>query len=206
MQSILPTAISGKFVLKRLSQFIFSRKEPSRYSGNRGNGSRTRPTSRSLSWVIPGKLAVGGLPRPGDEATFAQNGIQAILSLCDQCEGELPIPIQQEFECRQITLPDSHYAYALEVKQIAEAVELVQHSIQNQMPIYVHCLAGVERSPTICAAYLCRYYNLEIWEAMNWLKQAHPNSMPTTTQVQVLRDFIEQFCQPEEAQHPRTSL
>jgi atypical dual specificity phosphatase len=160
---------------------------------------------RSLSWVIPGKLAVGGLPLQGDEAIFAHNGIQAVLSLCDNSEGELPIDIQQGFECRQLTLPDSHYAYALEVQQIAQAVELIQQNIQKQIPVYVHCLAGVERSPTICAAYLCRYYNLELWEAINWLKQAHPNSMPTTAQVQVLREFINQFCQPQKAQHPKTS-
>lgn len=205
MQSVLPTATLGKFVLKRLRQFIFSGKETSYQSASRTSSNRTKRATRSLSWVIPGKLAVGGLPIQGDEATFAENGIQAVLSLCDTCEGKLPISIQQGFECRQLTLPDSHYAYALEVKQIAEAVELIQQSIQNQIPVYVHCLAGVERSPTICAAYLCRYYNLELWEAINWLKQAHPNSMPTTAQVQVLREFINQFCQPQKAQHPKTS-
>lgn len=152
--------------------------------------------------MIPGKLAVGGLPCPGDELVFSQNGIQAVLSLCASSEGNLPTEFQPNFKCQQLVLPDSHYDYELEVKQIAAAVEWVYQSIQNQMPVYVHCLAGMERSPTICVAYLCRYYNLELWEAINWLKQAHPSSMPTRSQIRVLQDYIQQFCRSKESERP----
>jgi atypical dual specificity phosphatase len=179
-----------------------SEESPSPSTSRTRSRSQSSRQPRSLSWVVPGKLAVGSLPYSGDKLVFSQNGIRAILSLCDCSEGSLPAEFQPNFKCHQLVLPDSHYAYELEVQQIAEAVEWVHQSIQNQMPVYVHCLAGVERSPTICVAYLCRYYNLELWEAINWLKQAHPASMPTQAQIRVLQAYIQQFCRSKKPERP----
>jgi protein-tyrosine phosphatase len=149
---------------------------------------------RSIHWVIPGKLAIGGLPRSEQGKEMAQNGIKVLLSLCDETEGALPQSFGQQFRCLRFVLPDSHYARALKVEQLIEVVNLVHQTIQHQQPLYVHCLAGIERSPTVCIAYLCQYYNLELWEAMNWIKQAHPSSTPSTAQVRVLREFVNQCC------------
>ncbi len=54
----------------------------------------------------------------------------------------------------------------------------------------MHCLAGIERSPTVCIAYLCRYHNLEIWEATNWLKEIHPRSHPSASGMKAIQDFL----------------
>lgn len=37
--------------------------------------------------------------------------------------------------------------------------------------ILVHCYAGIQRSPSIIAAYLIRYYNFSMYEAINYIKQ-----------------------------------
>jgi protein-tyrosine phosphatase len=88
-------------------------------------------------------------------------------------------------------LPDRYYTTQLEVPQLAKVVEVVHQSVQNHLPVYVHCLAGIERSPTVCIAYLCLYQNLELWEALNWIKQVHPSTMPNESQLRALREFLQ---------------
>ncbi|MBD2122310.1 dual specificity protein phosphatase [Trichocoleus sp. FACHB-262] len=144
-----------------------------------------------FSWVIPGRLAVGGLPQAEDHPRLVAANIKVVLSLCAEIEGCLPEKIIQDFNCLRFIVPDRYYTTQLEVHQLAKAVEIVHQSVQNQLPIYVHCLAGIERSPTVCLAYLCLYQNLELWEALNWLKQVHPSTMPNESQLRTLREFLQ---------------
>jgi protein-tyrosine phosphatase len=125
----------------------------------------------------------------GDGAELTRANIKVVLSLCAKLEGELPEDVTQNFRCLRYILPDRYYATEFKVDQLAQVVEIVHKSIQHQLPIYVHCLAGMERSPTVCIAYLCRYHNLELWEALNWLKQVHPRSMPNESQIRALREY-----------------
>lgn len=155
--------------------------------------SSSRRDRSTISWVIPGQLALGGLPQPGDGLRLALSNIKVVLSLCAEVEGRLPPDIAQDkkFVCLRHVLPDRHYTTQLNVRQLALAVDLVHQCIERQVPVYVHCLAGIERSPTVCMAYLCRYHNLELWEAANWVKQVHPDSMPNESQIRTIREFRE---------------
>ncbi|MDX2212428.1 MAG: dual specificity protein phosphatase [Oculatellaceae cyanobacterium bins.114] len=145
----------------------------------------------AIRWVLPTDLAIGSLPKLGSRASLTEAGIKAILSLCAPSEGQLPEEVVQNFRCHRFILPDSQFIAGLQAHQLATAVEIIHQSIQSGEPIYVHCLAGIERSPTVCIAYLCRYHHLELWEAINCLKQAHARSMPTNAQIQVIREFLE---------------
>lgn len=157
----------------------------------------SRRKSLSLDWVIPNRLAIGPLPRPGDSAVLAQANIQTVLSLCAQAEGTLPEDVVQQFHCSRFILPDSHYMVGLQSSQLATVVEMIHNCLDRGEVVYVHCLAGVERSPTACIAYLCQHHQLELWEAVNCLKQAHPKSMPTDAQLRVVKDLVQP--QPETA-------
>ena len=173
-------------ILERLQKWL---------AGWRPGKSRSRPfyqRQTSLSWVIPGKLAVGGIPQAADDhLTLANANIKVVLSLCAEIEGSLPETVTRNFNCLRFILPDRYYTTQVETHQLDKAVEIVHQSVQNQLPIYVHCLAGIERSPTVCIAYLCRYQNLELWEALNWVKQVHPSAMPNESQLRVLREFVQ---------------
>lgn len=149
------------------------------------------PDHSALDWVLPDKLAVGCLPRAQDAQLLARAGIKTILSLCAEAEGSLPTEITQNFRCLRYILPDSHYMFDLRVSQLGKVVEMMHESIENHQPVYVHCLEGVERSPTVCIAYLCTHYDLELWEAAACLRQAHPPSMPTNAQIHVIRELID---------------
>lgn len=155
-----------------------------------------KPQPRSLlHWILPNQLAVGRLPQPGEGVVLAQANIKAILSLCAASEGVLPNDVEQKFRCMRFILPDSQFYLGLQVSHLATAVDLIHHAIQQGDAIYVHCLVGMERSPTVCIAYLCRYHQLELWEAINCVKQAHSRAMPTGAQIQIVKEFMTQMQQ-----------
>lgn len=157
----------------------------------------------AISWVIPGKLAVGRMPRSEEAPLLAAAKIQVILSLCADSERPLPPELSQQFRCLRLVLPDSHYATEMKPEQLVAAVKVVHRSFTNNLPIFVHCLAGVERSPTVCIAYLCRHHHLELWEAVNWLKQVHPFAMPTKSQIRVVQEFLEQASTESKSVEPQ---
>ena len=148
-------------------------------------------TELPIDWVLPEKLAVGRLPQAGDGATLLKAKIEFVFSLCAESEGSLPEDITQNFQCLRLVLPDRFYTTELKVEQLAEAVAVVRENMEKSVPTYVHCLAGIERSPTVCIAYLCRYHKMELWEAANWLKQVHPNSLPNPSALRAIREFIQ---------------
>ena len=158
-------------------------------------GIEPKPTPTNLfsvDWVIPGKLAIGRLPQPGDEEQLIQANIKTVLSLCAEQEGVLPEKINKNFQCFRLVLPDRHYSTQMTAKQLAEAVNIVHQNIQNNHPIFVHCLAGIERSPTVCIAYLCMYHKMELWEAANWVKQVHSSSLPNDSGLRAIRELLQQ--------------
>ncbi|HEY9647659.1 MAG TPA: dual specificity protein phosphatase [Chroococcidiopsis sp.] len=154
----------------------------------------SRHSSRGLSpvnWVLPGTLALGRLPREGESAPLLDAQIKVIVSLCAPSEGTLPADVQQNFYCVRHILPDSDFYIPLRVDQLATVVHLIHLHIQNEKPVYVHCLAGMERSPTVCIAYLCRYHRVDLWEAINSVRQVRPTALPTNAQLRVIREFID---------------
>ncbi|WP_448560903.1 protein-tyrosine phosphatase family protein [Trichothermofontia sp.] len=135
---------------------------------------------------------MGGLPQPGDRDRFARANIQVILSLIDPIEADLPPEVVTNFCWVRVPLPDSRYKAQLRAERLAKAVDFIHHSLTQQLPTYVHCLAGIERSPLVCIAYLCRYHHLDLWEAAAWLKQVRPCSAPTMAQLDVLQEWLKQ--------------
>lgn len=151
-----------------------------------------RQPRRVFDWVIPGKLAVSACPQPGDAAELLKADVKVVLSLCSELEATLPEDICQNFECLRLVLPDRFYTTELTAAQLAEAVAIVRENIQKDLSLLVHCRAGVERSPTVCIAYLCKYHNMQLWEALNWLKQVHPSSQPNDSGLRAIHEFLRQ--------------
>ncbi len=148
-----------------------------------------QPTAPPLqvSWVLPGTVALGRLPGHRDGAILAAAGIQVVLSLCGEAEGRLSDAVVRQFDCQRIVLPDSRYAERLDPKCLSEAVLLIHQTVQAGRSIYVHCLAGVERSPTVVLAYLCQYHRVPLWQALQWVQQVHPAAHPTAAQLGVIQ-------------------
>lgn len=152
----------------------------------------TNGRSFPIDWILPGQIAVGRLPGASDSESLKRSGVRAVLALCSASEGAWPADLSQHFHCHRIVIPDSHYAKPLMTHHISMAVDHLNTCIEHRLPVFVHCLAGIERSPTICTAYLCRYHKYTLWESLNWVKQVHPDSLPSELQLQVIQDYLDE--------------
>ena len=98
-------------------------------------------------------------------------------SLVINCTPDIPAPLYynefiripvwdnlQEFECRKMH-------YYLKTYQVLEKM----HSrIMLGEQVLVHCVAGMQRSCAVVACYLCRYHNMTIQEAADYLRTYRP--------------------------------
>lgn len=147
-------------------------------------------SSLKLNWIVRGELAVG--PIPLDEARqllLVESGIRSILTLCSEEEGTPPEKLLVDLSWERIALPDSHYSESIALADLSRAVDRVHEYIQTSSPLYVHCIAGMERSPTICVAYLYKHKGMKLWEALNWVKQANPRTNILDSQLKAIQQL-----------------
>lgn len=145
-----------------------------------------------ICWILPNRLALGSLPKPAYASTLADANIEVVLSLCAEAEGLLPQNIAEKFHCQRYILPNRYYLLPLQPQHFEVATELLHQHLRRQRSVYVHCQRGIERSPLVCAAYLCRYHQLEVWEALRYVQQVQAIAAPTNTQIKVLQAFVSQ--------------
>ncbi len=50
------------------------------------------------------------------------------------------------------------------------ATKFINDAIKSDGKVYVHCMAGISRSPTIVIAYLMKYEKMNLDDAYNFVK------------------------------------
>ena len=65
----------------------------------------------------------------------------------------------------------------------------IYNKIKNNGPVYVHCVASVERSPLLCLAILIQDKKLKFQDALDYLMQVHPQTNPLIGQLKLLDNF-----------------
>ena len=139
-----------------------------------------------FNWVLVNQLAVGSLPKNEDDFNFLiYKNIKSILTLCDPQEGEIPLEFKKNFRCESFILPDHKSKRFPEKMEIDGALNLLEKMIKKGA-VYVHCFAGVERSPLICIAYLMKNKNIDIQDSLEYLMQIHPSTNPLKGQLDIL--------------------
>ena len=147
--------------------------------------------SQGFSWIVQGELAA--MPLPGrdrpleqDVAYLDQEGIRVLVSLTDDPPDGTALEsrgIDQEHIPVQDFTPPT-------LEQMIEFVAVVETSVAADMPVGVHCTAGLGRSGTMAAAYLVAE-GASAAEAIATVRQLRPGSIETTTQEDAVRRFEE---------------
>lgn len=76
--------------------------------------------------------------------------------------------------------------YAPTKNQLAIGTVLINEAVENGKTVFVHCKNGHGRSPTLVAAYLIRYQNMVVDEAISLIKEKRPEVHFEKTQRNVL--------------------
>ena len=145
--------------------------------------------SFTFDWVLLNKLALGPCPlKEKHLKLIKKNNIKSVLSLCSYQEAVPPDLMQELFICKRIILPDHKYEANLSIEQVNDVLELLENLFE-QGPVFVHCVASIERSPLICMAWLVKNCNLSPFEAHDYLKEIHPISNPLPNQFSLLSEI-----------------
>jgi protein-tyrosine phosphatase len=127
--------------------------------------------------IVPGRLWVGSYIQPEDVFILKQMGITAIFSLQSDRdlasyniskEKLLEAYTQAEIAPYRIPIPDfDKQSLAASLPQAV--LELEKALSPCEAKVYIHCTAGVNRGPTLAAAYLIRILGLPAREAYNYV-------------------------------------
>ena len=140
-----------------------------------------------IDWVLANDLALGPAPRADRHLKRLEAaGIGGVLSLCSEEESQPLKGLADQFQCQRIVLPDHRSAEVLSLQQLKSSL-LALSELRQQGPVFVHCVAAVERSPLICMAWLIQQQQLNPSEALDYLMQVHPGSNPLPRQYELLK-------------------
>ncbi len=139
-----------------------------------------------LDWILSNEIAIGSAPKNHEDVNYLKkNGINGILSLCSNEENPFNVNLKDFFNCKNILLPDHKYKDSVSIDQLNIALENLS-ILRQGGSVYVHCLAGVERSPLVCMGWLVKNHNLTPTQALDYLMNVHPGTNPLPEQLRLL--------------------
>ena len=142
--------------------------------------------SFKFTWILVNKLSIGNAPQKIEDINYlTKMGIKSILSLNSIEETIFHEALKNKFKFERYVLPDHKYKRIANLNEINEVVDIL-YSLMRQSPVFVHCVASIERSPLIAMAWLIKNNNLSPQEALSYVMQIHPGTSPQTTQLKVL--------------------
>ena len=142
----------------------------------------------NITWVLIDELAIGQAPNSLDNLFFLkEKGIKSIISLCELNEAPKLKEINDLFNYEKYPLPDHRQNKYPSVEEILYVLKKIKKFILEG-PVYVHCVAAMERSPLICLAWLIKEKGLNLEQSLDYMMQIHKNTNPLAGQLAILRD------------------
>ena len=140
--------------------------------------------------MLINELAVGPAPfNIGDINKIEAYGIKNIVSLCNKEEYQNIPETTNILNYCSYPLPDHKDKTAPSLHQINEILDKIK-KLKSFGPTYIHCMAGVERSPLICMAWLIRECSLDLETSLQYLMKVNPRTCPLQYQLNILKDII----------------
>ena len=143
-----------------------------------------------FDWILPDRLAVGPFPKSSLSINYLRRmGITAILSLTEESEGSTA-ELQHNFVWQRVPIPDGFLGGIPTESQFDQTLQILERWSDKGHVIYVHCLAGVGRSPAVCALYLSKQQAIPLDKAIAYVREQHSITAPTLNQIQVMEQFL----------------
>ena len=142
-----------------------------------------------FNWVLTNELAIGKAPK--NEIALdklKKEKIISIVSLCSKEESKLADNIQNLFDHKRIILPDHKSGRFPSLDELMNVLNVIE-KLKHNGPIFVHCVAAMERSPLICMAWLIKEHGLETLEALEYMMQIHKGTSPLQGQLDLLNQL-----------------
>ena len=150
---------------------------------------RIQPGFR-IDWVLVDELAVGPAPRdPLHISLLIDAEVKTILSLSSEQEAPPPPQLSESFPSARLVLPDHRAGRLPELSELHAALDLIEQLHQQHGAVFVHCSAGMERSPLLCMAWLVQRYDLTPERSLDYLMQVHPGTNPLANQLSLLNQI-----------------
>ncbi len=139
-----------------------------------------------ISWVLTSVLALGPAPRKERHLVRLESeGVKAVLTLASEVEAPLAAGLEQRLAWRRLVLPDHRSDRVVQPDELVLALGLLGE-LQAHGPVFVHCVAAMERSPLVCLAWLMQKRGLRRDQALDYLMQVHPGTNPLPEQLAAL--------------------
>ena len=129
-----------------------------------------------FNWILVDKLAIGTpLLSEKDKFFLKEKKIISILDLRNQFDVEeidhnKQLALYKDFNLVNVKLPDHNSKRFATKYEIENAVNTLEKLLEK-FPVFMHCHAGVERSPLISVAFLMKIRRLNYIQAYEYVKQ-----------------------------------
>ena len=142
-----------------------------------------------IDWVLVDQVAIGPAPRTQLHLDrLHDEGIRCVLSLSAQDEATPPAGLSNFFRTNRYVLPDHKTGRLPTIDELNTALEHLAE-LQQYGPVFVHCVAAMERSPLVCLAWLVHKHRMTPESALDYLMQQHPGTNPLPGQLALLHEL-----------------
>ena len=97
----------------------------------------------------------------------------------------MPVGLDERFVHQHSVLPDHRTGRLPDLVELEAALDALAALLQ-QGPVFVHCVAAMERSPLVCLAWLVSRHRLTPQQALDYLMQIHSGTNPLAGQLALL--------------------
>ena len=148
------------------------------------------PSKLDLVWIEPG-FALGSRPYAYQRKAVSQLGIRVVVALHETNEREFEA--WQAHDVRLVPVPTPDWV-EIPIVRFDRVVEVVSACLDASTPLLLHCLAGINRAPTLAAAVLCYRQQMNVDAALGVVKGARVAAKPTPDQEFSLRSWANLRC------------
>lgn len=114
-------------------------------------------------------LFIGGAAAAKNKAMLSQAGITHIIN----CAASVaPAAFPEEFRYMNIRLRD-HSSQDI-ARHFYSIFDFIERARESGGRIFLHCVKGISRSPTMAIAYLMWYKHIGMYKALDFVRQARP--------------------------------